>query len=84
MATQSITTDAYKLFPSPRNQHRIVFEHQSFVPYPYALIDLPSFGLAGRYSLFAACRLSDMKQGQLVSFEQPEDQARFERLFVPD
>jgi hypothetical protein len=84
MATQSITTDAYKLFPSPRNQHRIVFEHQSFVPYPYALIDLPSFDLAGRYSLFAACRLADMKQGQLVSFELPEDQARFERLFVPD
>ncbi len=84
MATQSITTDAYKLFPSPRNQHRIVFEHQSFVPYPYALIDLLSFDLAGRYSLFAACRLADMKQGQLVSFELPEDQARFERLFVPD
>ena len=84
MATQSITTGEYKLFPSPRNQHRVVFEHQSFVPHPYALIDLPSFNLAGRYSLFAACRLADMKMGQLVSFEQPEDQARFERLFVPD
>ncbi|MBO9677763.1 hypothetical protein [Paenacidovorax monticola] len=84
MAQLTITTDEYKLFPSPRNQHRVVFEHQTFVPYPYALIDLPSFDLAGRYSLFAACRLADMKMGQLVSFEQPEDQARFERLFVPD
>ncbi|KAB2890292.1 MAG: hypothetical protein F9K35_19220 [Burkholderiaceae bacterium] len=84
MAQLTITTDEYKLFPSPRNQHRVVFEHQTFVPYPYALIDLPSFDLKGRYSLFAACRLADMKMGQLVSFEQPEDQARFERLFVPD
>lgn len=84
MAQLTITTDEYKLFPSPRNQHRVVFEHQTFVPHPYALIDLPSFDLAGRYSLFAAYRLADMKMGQLVSFEQPEDQARFERLFVPD
>lgn len=84
MAQLTITTDEYKLFPSPRNQHRVVFEHQTFVPHPYALIDLPSFDLKGRYSLFAACRLADMKMGQLVSFEQPADQARFERLFVPD
>lgn len=79
-----ITTDDYKLFPSPRNQYAIVFEHQTFVPYPYALIDLPSFHLAGRYTLFAACRLADMKMGQLVTFEQPEDRTRFEQLFVPD
>ena len=84
MALQTITTDDYLLYPSPRNAHRVVFEFQTFVPHPYALIDLPSFDLAGRYSLFAACRLADMKQGQLVSFELPEDQARFERLFVPD
>jgi hypothetical protein len=84
MATQTITTDTYKLFPSPRNQHRVVFEHQTFVPHPYAIIDLPSFNLAGRYSLFAACRLADMKMGQLVSFEQAEDRERFERLFKPD
>lgn len=84
MAIQTITTDAYKLYPSPRNQHRVVFEHQSFVPYPYALIDLPSFGLAGRYSLFAACRLVDMKMGQLVSFELDADRERFDRLFKPD
>lgn len=84
MATQTITTDTYKLFPSPRNQHRVVFEHQSFVQHPYALIDLPSFDLTGRYSLFAACRLADMKMGQLVSFELPEDRERFDRLFKPD
>lgn len=84
MAIQTITTDTYKLFPSPRNQHRVVFEHQSFVAHPYALIDLPSFDLAGRYSLFAACRLADMKMGQLVSFELPEDRERFDRLFTPD
>ena len=84
MATQTITIDGYKLFPSPRNLHRVVFEHQLFLPYPYALIDLPSYDLKGRYSLFAACRLKDMKMGQMVSFEQAEDQARFQSRFVPD
>ena len=34
MATQAITTDAYKLYPSPHNLHRTVFDLQSFVPYP--------------------------------------------------
>ncbi|MBT9510952.1 MAG: hypothetical protein IV104_01225 [Acidovorax sp.] len=84
MATQTIQTDLYKLYPSPRNQHRDVFEHQVFVPYPYAIIDLEVMELAGRTTLFAACRLSDMKMGQLVSFELTSDQARFERLFTPD
>lgn len=84
MATQTITTDHYKLFPSPRNEHRVVFEHEVFVPYPYALIDLPSFDLSGKYSLFAACRLADMKMGQLVTFELTQDMQRFESRFVPD
>ncbi|RQO82068.1 hypothetical protein [Acidovorax sp. FJL06] len=84
MATQTIQTDLYKLYPSPRNQHRDVFEHQVFVPYPYAIIDLEVMELAGKTTLFAACRLSDMKMGQLVSFELAADQARFERLFTPD
>ena len=84
MATQTITTDQYKLYPSPRNQHRVVFEFQTFVPHPYALIDLPSFELAGRHSLFAAHRRADNKMGQLVTFELASDQQRFERLFVPD
>ena len=84
MATQTIETLLYKLYPSPRNVTRDVFEHQVFVPYPYALIDLPSMDLAGKTTLFAACRLSDMKMGQVVTFELPADQARFERLFTPD
>ena len=84
MATQTITTDTYKLFPSPRNVHREIFLHEVFVPHPYALIDLPSFYLKGRYSLFAACRLADMKMGQLVTFEQEEDVAKFNAKFVPD
>ncbi|MCO4094647.1 MAG: hypothetical protein HEQ37_13560 [Acidovorax sp.] len=84
MATQTIDTALYKLYPSPRNVTRDVFEHQVFVPYPYALIDLPSMDLAGKTTLFAACRLSDMKMGQVVTFELPADQARFERLFTPD
>ena len=84
MATQTIQIDGYKLFPSPRNLHRVVFEHQSFVPYPYALIDLPSFELKGKYSLFAACRLKDMKMGQMVTFELDPDREKFERLFTPD
>ena len=84
MAQSTITTDIYKLFPSPRNAHRVVFEHEVFVPHAYALIDLPSFHLKGRYSLFAAHRLADRKNGQLVTFEQADDAAKFTRLFVPD
>lgn len=84
MATRTITTETYKLFPSPRNVHRVIYGHEVFVPYPYALIDLPSFYLKGKYSLFAACRLADMKMGQLVTFEQELDMATFNAKFVPD
>lgn len=84
MATQAFTAHGYTLYPSPRNEHRIMFEHHVFVPHPYALIDLPSFALAGRSSLFAACRLSDGKMGQLVSFELEVDLAHFEAHFTPD
>ena len=84
MAQSTITTEIYKLFPSPRNAHRVVFEHEVFVPHPYALIDLPSFHLKGRYSLFAAHRLADRKNGQLTTFELADDAEKFNRLFVPD
>jgi hypothetical protein len=80
----TITTDTYKLYPSPRNAHREVFLHEVFVLQPYALIDLPSFYLKGKYSLFAACRLADMKMGQLVTFELAADAAKFSAEFVPD
>ena len=84
MATQTINLPEYTLYPSPRNEHRMIFEFQLFVPYPYALIHLPDYHLEGKASLFAACRLADMKMGQLVSFEQEADVARFERQFTPD
>ncbi|RYY95645.1 MAG: hypothetical protein EOO24_22520 [Comamonadaceae bacterium] len=84
MATQTITTDAYQLFPFPRNRHHVVFEHEVFVPQPYALIDLDSFHFKGGYSLFSACRLADRKMGQLVTLELAEDEATFRRKFVPD
>lgn len=85
MATaQSITTDDYKLFPSPRNRHRTIFLYQVFVPYPYMLIDMDSYNLQGKFSLFAACRLADNKMGQLVTLELPEDELRFKQRFVPD
>ena len=84
MAQKTITTDVYKLYPSPRNQHREVFAHQVFVPYPYALIDLPSFYFKGKSSLYAACRLADMKMGQLVTLELQADVAKFNAMFVPD
>lgn len=83
-SAQGITTDNYKLFPSPRNRHRTIFLCQAFVPYPYMLIDLESYHLKGKYSLFAACRLSDNKMGQLVTLELPEDEAKFKAGFVPD
>ena len=84
MATSTITTASYQLYPSPRNASNTVLEHQWFLPYPYALIHLPDYDLAGPATLFAACRLSDQKMGQLVTFELPADLARFERLFTPD
>lgn len=85
MATaKSITTDDYKLFPSPRNRHRSIFLHQVFVPYPYMLIDLDSYNFKGKVSLFAACRTADGKMGQLVTLELPEDELRFKQRFVPD
>ncbi len=83
-SARGITTDDYKLFPSPRNRHRIVFPHQVFVPYPYMLIDLESYRFEGRYSLFAACRLADGKMGQLVTLEMPSDELKFKLQFVPD
>lgn len=85
MATaRSISTDDYKLFPSPRNQHRALFEFQVFLPYPYMLIELESYDFKGKFSLFAACRLSDGKMGQLVSLDLAEDEQRFKERFIPD
>lgn len=84
MAQTTIVTDAYKLFPSPRNVHREVFLHEVFVPHPYALIDLPGFHLQGKCSLFAAYRLADGKHGQLVTFELEADVATFNAKFTPD
>ena len=85
MATaQAITNSEYKLFPSPRNRHRTIFLHRVFVPHPYMLIDMDSYRLGGKFSLFAACRLSDNKMGQLVTMELPDDEVKFNKLFVPD
>ncbi|WP_280192423.1 hypothetical protein [Delftia sp. PS-11] len=84
MATLTINTAEYTLYPSPRNEHRVVFEHQLFVPHPYTIIHLPDYHFRGKATLFAAHRLADGKMGQLVSCELAEDLARFERLFEPD
>ncbi|WP_341904903.1 hypothetical protein [Polaromonas sp. YR568] len=84
MAAQGITNDEYKLFPSPRNRHRTIFLYRVFLPHPYMLIDMESYGLKGKYSLFGACRLADMKMGQLVTLELPEDEVTFNARFIPD
>ena len=84
MPEAAFTTPVYKLFPSPRNRHRTVFEHEVFVPHPYALVDPPSYDLNGKWSLFAAHRLADGKNGQLVTFELEADAARFKQRFIPD
>jgi hypothetical protein len=84
MPETTITTKAYKLFPSPRNRDREIFEHQEFVLHPYALIDPPSYGPKGRWSLFAAYRLVDGRNGQLVTFELEADAVNFRARFVPD
>lgn len=79
-----ITTAIYKLFPSPRNRHREVFLHEVFVPHPYALVDPPSYDPQRRWSLFAAHRLADGKNGQLVTFELESDAVRFRTRFVAE
>lgn len=79
-----IDTGVYKLYPSPRNVHREVFWHEVFVPYPYAMIDLPRMGLQGKHSLFAAYRLADAKHGQLATFELEADAQKFTAQFKPD
>ena len=84
MATLAFTAHGYTLYPSPHSAHRVVFEFHVFVPHPYALIDLPSFDLAGRASLFGAHRVGDGKMGQLVTFELEADRQRFEARFTPD
>ena len=84
VTARSITTANYKLFPSPRNRHREIFQHEVFVPHPYMLIDLESYNFKGKYSLFAAYRLADQKMGQLVTLESPDDELRFKTRFVPD
>ena len=84
MPESSIATGVYKLFPSPRNRHREIFAHQEFVPHPYALIDPPTYGPKGKWSLFAAHRLADGKNGQLVTFELEADAVSFRARFVPD
>jgi hypothetical protein len=84
MPETTITTEIYKLYPSPRNRDREIFGHEVFVPDPYALVDPPSYGPQGRWSLFAAHRLADRKNGQLVTFELAADADRFRSRYVPD
>jgi len=84
MAEATITTPIYKLYPSPRNRDRQVFLHEVFVPHMYALVDPPSYNPQGRWSLFAALRLADGKNGQLVTYELEADAARFRARFVAD
>ncbi len=84
MSAAAITTDVYKLYPSPRNPHREVFLHEVWLPHPYALVDPPSYDPKGKWSLFGAYRLADGKNGQLVTFELEADAARFKARFVPD
>ena len=43
MATLTITTPEYTLYPSPRNEQRVVYEHQLFVPHPYTIIHPVSY-----------------------------------------
>ncbi len=83
MPEVAFNTAIYKLYPSPRNRHREVFEHEVFVPHPYALVDPPSYDPKGRWSLFAAHRLADGKNGQLVTYELAADAAVFKARFEP-
>ncbi len=83
MTSKTINAHGCLLYPDPRNVHRIVFEHYVFVPHLYAIIDIPAMDLAGKTSVYAACRDTDKKMGQMVTFELEEDVARFEKRFTP-
>lgn len=83
MAT-TIDSPDYLLYPSPRNEHRVVFAHQHFVPHPYALIHLPDYRFSGKATLFSAQRKSDGRMGQVVSCELETDLQRFIARFTPD
>ena len=83
MPAQTINIPEYTLYPSPRNEHRMNFEFQIFVPYAYELIHLPDYNFKGKATLFAAHRKVDKKSGQLITCELADDLARFERLFEP-
>ena len=84
MSEAVITTPVYKLFPSPRNRQREIFAHEVFVADAYALIDPPSYDPQGGWSLFAAHRLADRKNGQLVTFELAADAKRFKERFAAE
>ena len=83
MVSKTLRAHGCPLYPNPRNEHRIVFEYHVFVPHPYAIIDIPAMDLAGKTSVYAACRDSDGKMGQVVTFELEEDVVRFEKRFTP-
>ena len=84
MPAQTINLPEDTLYPSPRNEHRMIFEFQLFVPYAYELIHLPDYNFKGKATLFGARRHIDGKMGQLISCELADDLARFERMFEPD
>ena len=83
MVSKTLSAHGCLLYPNPRNEHRIVFEYHVFVPHPYAIIDFPAMDLAGKTSVYAACRDSDGKMGQVVTFVLEEDVVRFEKRFTP-
>ena len=83
MVSKTLSAHGCLLYPNPRNEHRIGFEYHVFVPHPYAIIDIPAMDLAGKTSVYAACRDSDGKMGQVVTFELEEDVVRFEKRFTP-
>ena len=83
MPAQTLSAHGCLLYPNPRNEHRIVFEHFVFVPHPYAIIDIPAMDLAGKTSVYAACRDTDKKMGQVVTLELQEDVATFHKRFTP-
>ena len=84
MATPTIDTPDYLLYPSPRTEHRVEFAFTHFVPHPYAVIYLPDFDFIGKATLFSAQRKSDGRMGQVVSCELAVDLERFITRFTPD
>ncbi len=84
MLGQVVRGGRFQIVPLAHTAHGEIYPHQVFVPAALARIELVRLPLRGRYSLFAACRLCDLCEGLMVTFEYEEDMRFFHEQFDAD